>query len=136
MTILSKRCKPDNFASHNSLTLSFTNIWGLCPNFLDCESFLESSSPDIHAPCERNLDDLIHSDNSFDVNLKGFYYSYAWSHSLYEGRTSFCTGLVSRKLCRFLLMFSTGFVSLSVLILFPLSITFFVFMHGFWFYLI
>ena len=31
----------------------------------------------------------------------------------------------SRKLCRFLLMFSTGFTSLSVLLLFPLSITFF-----------
>ena len=42
--------------------------------------------------------------------------------------TSFCTGLVYRKLCRSLLMFSTGFTSLSVLLLFPLSITF-VFAH-------
>ena len=25
-------------------------------------------------------------------NLKGFYYLYAWSHSLCEGRTSFCSG--------------------------------------------
>ena len=32
-------------------------------------------------------------------------------------------GLISRKLCRFILMFSTGFNSLSVLLLFPLSIT-------------
>ena len=32
-------------------------------------------------------------------------------------------GIISRKLCRFLLMFSTGFTSLSVLLLFPLSIT-------------
>ena len=29
-------------------------------------------------------------------------YSYAWSCSLCEGRTYFCTGLISRKLCRFL----------------------------------
>ena len=33
---------------------------------------------------------------------------------------------ISRKLCKFLLIFSTGFTSLSVLLLSPLSITFFV----------
>ena len=33
-------------------------------------------------------------------------------------QTSFCTGLISRKLCRFLLMFSTGFTSLGVLLFF------------------
>ena len=32
MTILSKACKPDNFESHNSLKLSFTNIQGLHSN--------------------------------------------------------------------------------------------------------
>ena len=37
-------------------------------------------------------------------NLKGFLYSYGWSHSLCERRT-FCTVVVSRKLCRFLLIF-------------------------------
>ena len=47
MAILSKACKPDNFESHNSLKLSFTNIRGLRSNFVDCESFLESDSPDI-----------------------------------------------------------------------------------------
>ena len=61
MAILSKACKPDNFESHNSLKLSFTNIWGLCLNFVDCESFLESNSPDIFAPCETNLDNSIDS---------------------------------------------------------------------------
>ena len=40
-------------------------------------------------------------------------------------------GLVFRKLCRFLLMFLTGFTSVSVLLLFPILITFFVFMHDF-----
>ena len=44
MAILSKACKPDNFESHNSLKLSFTNIRGLRLSFVDCESFLESNS--------------------------------------------------------------------------------------------
>ena len=63
MAILSKACKPDNFESHNSLKLSFTNIRGLRSNFVDCESFLESNSPDILALCETNLDDAIDSGN-------------------------------------------------------------------------
>ena len=42
-----------------------------------------------------------------------------------DGRTSFCVELISRKLCRFLLMSSTGVTSLGVLLLFSLSITFF-----------
>ena len=63
MAILSKACKPDNFKSHNSVKLSFTNIQGLCSNFVDCESFLESNSPDILALCETNLDDSIDSGN-------------------------------------------------------------------------
>ena len=50
MAILSKGCKPDNFEPHNSLKLSFTNIWGLRSNFVEYESFLESNSPDILAP--------------------------------------------------------------------------------------
>ena len=64
-------------------------------------------------------------------NPKGFCYSYAWSCSLCEGRTSFCTGLISRKLCGFLFIFSVSFTSFGVLLLFPLSITVFVFLHGF-----
>ena len=63
MTILSKACKPDNSESRNSLKLSFTNIRGLHSNFVDCESFLESNSPDILALCETNLDDSIDSGN-------------------------------------------------------------------------
>ena len=66
MTIFSKACKPDNFESQNSLKLSFMNIQGLRSNFVDCESFLESNSPDILALCERKLDDSIHS-GSFSV---------------------------------------------------------------------
>ena len=63
MAILSKACKPGNFESHNSLKLSFTNIRGLRLNFVDCESFLESNSPDILALCEKHLDDSIDSGN-------------------------------------------------------------------------
>ena len=63
MAILSKACKPDNFELHNSLKLSFTNIRGLRSNFVDCESFLESNSPDILALCETNLNDSIDFDN-------------------------------------------------------------------------
>ena len=58
MAILSKACKPDNFESHNSLKLSFMNI---SLNFVDCESFLESNSPDILALCETNLNVSIDS---------------------------------------------------------------------------
>ena len=57
MAILSKACKQDNFESHNSVKLSFTNIQGLRSNFL------ESNSPDILALCETNLDDSIDSGN-------------------------------------------------------------------------
>ena len=63
MAILSKACKADNFELHNSLKLSFTNIQRLRSNFVDCESFLESNSPDILALCETNLDDSIDCGN-------------------------------------------------------------------------
>ena len=61
MTILSKACKPDKFQLQNSLKLSFTNIWGLHSNFVDCKNFLELNSPDILALCETNLDGSIDS---------------------------------------------------------------------------
>ena len=63
MAILSKGRKPDNFESHNSLKLSFTNFRGLHSNFVECESFLETNSPYILAPRETNLNDSIDSGN-------------------------------------------------------------------------
>ena len=135
MTILSKACKPDNFESHNSLKLSFTNIRGLCSNFVDCESFLESNSPGILALCETNLDDSIDSDN---LSVRGYLplirkdssthmhrltvyvnegLPFAWELSLGNSADSF--------------LFLTGFISFSILLLFLLSITFFVFVHSF-----
>ena len=138
MTILSKACKPDNFELHNCLKLSFTNTQGLRSNFVDCESFLKSNSPDVLALYETNLDDSIDSSN---FSVKGYLPliqkdSSTHIHGLAvyvkgEGRTSFCTRLISRKLCRFLFTFPTGLTSFSVLLLFPLSIIFFVFLHSF-----
>ena len=69
MVILSKACKPDNFEWHSSLKLGFANNWGLCSNFVDCESFLESNFPDILALCEINLDD---STDSGNFSVKGY----------------------------------------------------------------
>ena len=66
MAILSKAFKLDNFESHNSIKLSFMNIWGLCSNFVDCESFLQSNSPDILALFGTNKDISIDS-GSFSV---------------------------------------------------------------------
>ena len=69
MAILSKTCKPDNFESHSSLKLRFTNIWGLGSNFIDCKSFLESNSPDILDLCDTTLDD---STDSRNFSVRGY----------------------------------------------------------------
>ena len=133
MAILSKACKPDNFESHNSLKLSFTNIRGLRSNFVDCESFLESNSPDILALCETNLDDSIDSGN---FSVRGYL------PLIQKDSSTHMHGLAvyvkeghpfSQDLSLQILMFITVFTSLSVLLLFPLSITFYVFVHSFWF---
>ena len=63
MAIFSKGCKPDNFESHTSLKLSFINIQGLCLNFVECVSFLESNCFDILALCDKNFDESNDSDN-------------------------------------------------------------------------
>ena len=137
MAILSKACKPESFESHNSLKLSFTNIWGLRSNFVDGESFLKSKSPDIFALCKTNLDGLIDSGNFF---VRGYLPlirkdSSADMHGLavyvQEG-LPLARDLSLENSADFYL-FSSGFTSLSVLLLFPLSNTF-IFVHGFWFY--
>ena len=63
LAYLSKGCKPDNFEPDNSLKLSFTNILGVCSNFVKLEFFLESNSCGILAVCERNMDDFVDSGN-------------------------------------------------------------------------
>ena len=63
MAVLSRGHSPDDFESQSSLKLSCTNNLGLHSNFVDCESFLESISPDILALCDINLDDSFDSGN-------------------------------------------------------------------------
>ena len=70
------------------------------------------------------------------LNLKGVQETHMHGFTIHVKDFFFCTGLISKKLCRFFIMFSTAFTSLSVLNIFPQSITFFVFVHGFWFYFI
>ena len=136
MAMLSKACKPDNIESHNSLKLSFTNMRGLRSKFVDCESFLESNSTDILALCETNLDDSIDSGN-FSVRdylplIRKVSSTHMHGLAVYVKQgLPFARDLSLKKLCRFLFMFSTGFTSLSVLLLFPLSITSFSFLYGF-----
>ena len=99
MAILSTGCKPDDFELYNSLKLSFTNIWGICSNFADCESFPESNSPNTLALCETKPEWLnwfwqFLGVGLYSFNPKGFYYLLIRSHSLCEGKTSFL-GLIS-----------------------------------------
>ena len=54
----------DNFESHNSLKLNFTNVRGFRSNYIGCESFLESNSPDILALGKANLEESIGFSNS------------------------------------------------------------------------
>ena len=63
--MLSKACKPDNLELYNSVKLSDMNFWGFHSSFSDCESSLESNSPDIQALCETNLDGSIDTGNFF-----------------------------------------------------------------------
>ena len=131
MATLSKGCKPDNFQSHNSLKLSFTHIWGLHSNFVECESFPESTTPDILALCETKLNVSAGSGNFSERGYLSLIQKDCVTHmhglkSFCKRRTYLCMGLTSRKLYRFSLMFSTGFTSFSVLLLFPLLMIFFI----------
>ena len=128
--MLSIACKPDSFESYNSLKISFTNIWGFCSNFVDC------NSPDILVLWETNLDCYVDSGN-FTVRR---YLPLTWRIlvlicmvSQFGWKKDFlCTRVISRKPCTYLLMFSTGFILSVSYFLFPVSTTFFVFVRGFW----
>ena len=95
----------------NLLKLSCMNIWGLCPNIFCWIWVFPCSKVSWH--CCSMWDKLgwlnwfrqFLCEGLSSFNPKGFNYSYLWSCSLCEGRNSFCTGLISRKLCGFLLMF-------------------------------
>ena len=135
MAILSRACKTDNFELHNSLKLSFKNIWGFRSNVVDSESFLESNSPDILPLFVKNLDDLIDSGNfsvrtylpliqkEFSTRMHGLAVyvkeglPFAWDLSLENSADSY--------LCFWLALFHAV----------P-YFYFLIFVHGFWFYFI
>ena len=119
MAILSKGCKPGDKVQ--------TNMRDLCLNFVEGESYLESNATDTLAPFETHVDGSIDSGN-FSVRDC---LPLIWKDSILHMH-----GLavyVKEGFCRFLLTFSTGFTSLSVLLLFPQLITLFIFMPGFLF---
>ena len=145
IVILSKGCKPDDFEFHNSLKLSFTNIRGIRSNFVECESFLESNSLDILAPCNTDLDDSV-GYGSLSVRD---YLSLIWKNSTtyMHGLSDFVneglpfTRHISLKNSVDCIMFSTSFTSLSILILFffinhllDLYARFLIFLIGFVFF--
>ena len=94
-----------------------------------------NQTPDILARSGTNLDDLIDSGSFY---VRGYLpliqkYSITHMHGLavyVKDGLPFARDL-SPEDCWYLLMFSTGFLSLSILLLFHLLITFFVFMHSF-----
>ena len=139
--IIKRICKPDNYESQNSLKLSFTNICGLCLNFVECESFLESNFPDILTLCETNLDDSINSGNFSVTGYLSLMRRDSITHmhglAVYveEGLPFAWFSYIENSTGSYL-MFSACFTSLSVLLPFPLSISFFVYMNGFLFYFI
>ena len=109
------------------------NILGICLNFVDCESFHESTSPNVLVLLETNLDGSIGSGN---FSVRGYLLLICVDSSahMYDLAVYVKEGLpfaqvLSLENCRFLLMFLTGFTSLRVLLLFPLSITF-IFVDG------
>ena len=134
IVILSKGRKPDKFESQLKFEKQkVENLWNLALPIFEFNI-------DILALCETNLDDSI---GSGDFSVRGYLptirkdsVSRSWSYCLWEEKVSFCTGLISRKLFGFLFMFLVSFISFSVLLLSPISITFFIFMYGFWCYLI
>ena len=140
MVILSKAHKLHNFEPQNSLKVSFTYIQRLCSNFARCESFLESSSPNILALCKTNLDDstllaislwrAIFLESEMILSLRCIVLQFILRKEFLLYRT------ICRKLWEFLFMFWTGFASFSVLLFSPLPITFFAFVSNFWYYFI
>lgn len=134
--ILSKVHKSDNFESRNSQILSFTNIQGLCFNFVWCGFFHESNFPYILSLSETNLDDTNDCRNfsfrsCFPLIWKdsvSMVLEFVWRSDFLLHRTCF------KKLRGFKFVFLTGFTSFGLLLPFPVSIAVFVFVHSVWCY--
>ena len=107
MVILSKGCRSDNFESHNFLKLSFFGAFvEFCWLWICSWIKLSWHSCSIwDKPGWLNSFWQFLCEGLSSLNLKRFYYSYAWCRSLCERSTSFCMALTSRKFCTFLLIF-------------------------------
>ena len=79
-----KRMKPDSFVSHNFLKFSFTSSQGLWSNLLSVNVSLNQTLLNLFWP--------FFWERLSSFNPKRFCYSYAWSCSLCEGKTSFSIG--------------------------------------------
>ena len=134
MVILSKGCNPYNFEPHNSLKLSFTNIRGLCSNFVECESFLESNSLDILTLCDTNLVYSIDSGNLYVRDYLPLIRKDSIAH-IHGLAVYVKEGLPFARDSYFADSYSCFRLALLHLLLFPLPVTF-VAMHSFCFYFI
>ena len=119
LAILSNGCKLDKFVSHNSLKLSFVAFVQILlnTNLSLNQTLLTFCLWDKLRWLNWFWQFLCNRLSSY--SLKGFYYS--WSCSFCEGRMSFCTGLISRKLYAFLPMFLTGFTTLCLTSFFSIN---------------
>ena len=128
MALLSKNCKPDNSKPHKSIKRSFSNTQVLCSNFLEYEFSPESNSPYIFVLCETKL---LESIDYLPLMRKD---SVSHMHGLavcLKERLLIAQDLSLETSVDSYLFFRL--VSLhSILLIFPLSITFFVLMHCFW----
>ena len=112
------------------------NIPDLHSNFVDCESFFESNSPDILALCETNLDDSIDSGNFSVGGYLPLIQKDSTTHILgltvyvKEG-LPFAWNLRLENSADSYLCFRLALLHSVSYFFFPLSITFFVFMHVF-----
>ena len=105
--LLSKLYIPENFESHNSLKLSFTNIWGYFSNFAVCKSFYSV---------------LVWKESA----------THACSCSFCEDQAFLCTLPVPLKLLRFIFKFLTDLTPFNVLLLFSLVVTTLFCLYSFW----
>ena len=135
MAISSKRRNPDNLESHSSIALSlliFEVFVQIQQNVnLSLNQVLLKFLIYVKGTWMTQVIGVFFCKGLSSFNLKGFCCSYTCSSSLCESTISCCTRLITIKLCEFLFKFLSGFTSFRIFLLFPLSITLFVFMYSF-----
>ena len=101
----------------------------------NCQTLLESNSPDILAIRQTNLDGSVDTGNFSVIGYLPLIRKDSTTHmhdlAVYVKVRLFFAQDLSRQNSMGSYLFLTGFTSLSILLLFLLMITFFVFVHGF-----